>query len=81
MQSHEENAISTTLHFSKVWEPFVDCVSFGNLQTWQTFFITQTIIIKTFTSPWWEKSEVKGELVFLNTLLRRNNKKDLCIGI
>ena len=26
-------------------------------------------------------SEVKGELVFLNTLLRRNNNKVLCIGI
>ena len=54
MQFHEETAISTTLQ--KFRKRFVDCVYFiVKCTNLEKFSITQTIIIKTFTSPWRDK--------------------------
>ena len=73
-QSHEHTAISTALHPTKVWERFADDIySILKCTHLVNFFhhinnLHQNIM---FTM----EEESKGELAFLDTLMKRNNRK------
>ena len=73
MQAHESTAISTALHPPKVWERFVDDVySILKHRHLENFHHINNLHqnIKFIM-----EEESNGELAFLHTLLKRNNRE------
>ena len=78
MQAHEHNAISTALHPPKVWERFVDYV-YSILKRMHLGNYLQHINNLHQNIKLNMEEESNGELVFLDTSLKRNNgKENLC---
>ena len=70
MLAYERTALTTALHPPKVWERFVDDVySILKRTHLENFSIKSTIFIKIVSL------ESNGELAFLDTLLKRNNRE------
>ena len=79
MLAHEPIATSTALHPLKVWEPFVDDVySILKRTHLENFFHHINNLHENIRFTMEEESN--GELAFFETLFKRNNGKNLCIG-
>ena len=76
MQAYERTAITTALHPPKVWERFINDVYSIFKRTYldKSFQYINNLYQNTkFTS----EEESNGKLVFLDTLLKRNNREIL----
>ena len=76
MQTYERTAITTALHPPKVWERFINDVYSIFKRTYldKSFQYINNLYQNTkFTS----EEESNGKLVFLDTLLKRNNREIL----
>ena len=74
MQAHEHTAISTALHPQKVWEQFLDDVySILKRTHLENFSHHINNLYRNIRFTMEEQSN--EQLAFLNTLLRRNNRK------
>ena len=74
MQTNERTAISTALHPPKVWEQFVDDV-YAILKCMHLENFFQHINNLHQNIKFTMEEESNGELAFLDTLLKRNNRE------